>query len=151
MKICIPTKDERGMESELFGHFGSAPFFTVVDSESGEVEIRQNDNTHHGRGGCHPMRQFGSQSVDAVVCQGMGRRAVASLTEAGVRVLVMNQGAEHTVQDIVVAAREQRLQPFSEQDACQGHGHGQGHGHRHGPGGCQGSGPGMGRGNRGAA
>jgi predicted Fe-Mo cluster-binding NifX family protein len=141
MKICIPTQDERGMESELFGHFGSAPFFTVVDSESGEVEVRQNDNTHHGRGGCHPLRQFGSHSVDAVVCQGMGRRAIASLKEAGVRVLVLGEGAGHTVQGIVAAAREGRLRPLSEEDACRGHGDGRGHGHRHGPGGCQGSGP----------
>jgi predicted Fe-Mo cluster-binding NifX family protein len=130
------------MESELFGHFGSAPFFTVVDSESGEVEVSQNDKPHHGRGGCHPMRQFGSQSVDAVVCQGMGRRAVTSLTEAGVQVLVLQEGAGQTVRDVVAAAREERLQPFSEENACQGHGDGRGHGHRHGPGGCHGNGPG---------
>jgi predicted Fe-Mo cluster-binding NifX family protein len=147
MKICIPTRDERGMESELFGHFGSAPFFTVVDSESGEVEVRQNDNTHHARGGCHPMRQFGSQSVDAVVCQGMGRRAIASLKEAGVRVLVLDEGAGHTVRDVAAAAREERLQPFSLENACRGHGDGQGHG----PGGCHASEPGQGRRNRGEA
>ena len=151
MKICIPTQDERGLQSEVFGHFGSAPFFTVVDSESGQVEVAQNTNVHHSHGACHPMRQFGSRAVDAVVCRGMGRMAVASLTEAGVRVLVLDQDAGHTVQDVVSAAREQRLQSFSEQDACQGHGHGRGYGQRHGPGGCHGSGPGMGRGNGGAA
>jgi predicted Fe-Mo cluster-binding NifX family protein len=135
----------------VYGHFGSAPFFTVVDSESGEVEVTHNTNAHHGPGGCHPMRQFGSRTIDAVVCRGMGRRAVASLREAGVQVLVMDRDAEHTVQDVVAAAREERLKPFAEQDACQGHGHGQGHGHRHGPGGCHRGAPGMGRGNRGAA
>lgn len=140
MKICIPTLDERGMESELSGHFGSAPFFTVVDSESGNVEVRQNDNTHHGHGGCQPMRQFGSQSVDAVVCQGMGRKAIASLTESGVRVLVLHPGTGHTVRDVIAAAREERLRPFSEEDACRGHGEGRGRGHRHGPGGCHGQG-----------
>ena len=133
MKICIPTQDERGLESEVYGHFGSAPFFTMVDSESGEVEVKQNDNTHHGPGGCHPMRQFGSRAVDAVVCRGMGRGAIASLTEAGVQVLVLDQDGGLTVQDVLSAAREQRLKPFSEQDACRGHGHGGGHGHRHGP------------------
>jgi predicted Fe-Mo cluster-binding NifX family protein len=139
MKICIPTQDERGLDSELFGHFGSAPFFTVVDSESGEVEVRPNDNTHHGHGACQPMRQLGSRSIDAVVCQGMGRRAVASLKESGVRVLVVNEGTGHTVRDVVAAAREKRLQPLSERDACWGHGQG------HGSGGCQGGGPGRGR------
>jgi len=142
MRICIPTRDERGMESELFGHFGSAPFFTLVDSESGEVEVRKNDNTHHGGGGCHPMRQLGSRSVDAVVCRGMGRRAVASLSEAGVRVLVLGEDAGETVRDVVAAAREDRLVPFSDEDPCRGHGDGRGHGEGHGPGGCRGGGPG---------
>ena len=149
MKICIPTKDERGMQSELFDHFGSAPFFTVVDSESGQVEVIQNSNIHHSPGACHPMRQFGPRALDAVVCQGMGRRAVASLREAGVQVLLMEGDAGQTVQDVVSAARDNRLKPFSEQDACQGHGHGQGRGHRHGPGGCHRNGQGRGRGNAG--
>jgi predicted Fe-Mo cluster-binding NifX family protein len=94
------------------------------------------------------MRQLGSQSIDAVVCQGMGRRAVASLKESGVRVLVVNEGSGDTVRDVVAAAREDRLQLLSEQEACQGHGHGSGHGQRHGPGGCHGGGRGQGRGNR---
>jgi predicted Fe-Mo cluster-binding NifX family protein len=93
------------------------------------------------------MRQFGSQSVDAVVCQGMGRRAIASLKEAGVRVLVLDEGAGHTVRDVAAAAREERLQPFSLENACRGHGDGQGHG----PGGCHASEPGQGRRNRGEA
>jgi predicted Fe-Mo cluster-binding NifX family protein len=102
------------MESELFGHFGSAPFFTLVDSESGEVEVRKNDNAHHGGGGCHPMRQLGSRSVDAVVCRGMGRRAVASLSEAGVQ-CSSSAKSWKTVRDVVAAAREDRLMPFSDE------------------------------------
>jgi hypothetical protein len=46
MKICIPTHDERGLQSEVFGHFGSAPFFTLVDSESGEVVLQDGSAIH---------------------------------------------------------------------------------------------------------
>jgi predicted Fe-Mo cluster-binding NifX family protein len=137
--MCIPTRDERGMQSEVFDHFGSAPFFTLVDSESGQVVVKHNTNVHHGHGGCHPLRQFGLQSIDAVVCQAMGRKAVASLKEAGVQVFVLDEDAGRTVQSVVAAAREERLKPFSENDACQGRGHG------HGPGGCHGNGSGPGR------
>lgn len=155
MKICIPTRDERGMQSELFDHFGSAPFFTVVESESGQVEVTRNDDTHHGRGACHPLRQLGSHAIDAVVCQGMGRRAIASLKEAGVRVLTLDRDVGRSVQDVVAAAREGRLKPLAEEDACRGHGQGGGHGNRHrrggGPGGCQGGGQRRGRANRGEA
>ena len=34
MKICIPTNTDSGTESTISGHFGSAPFFMIVDTES---------------------------------------------------------------------------------------------------------------------
>ena len=40
MKICIPTMDDRGREGMPSDHFGSAPFFTFVDTE-GEVFQRR--------------------------------------------------------------------------------------------------------------
>ena len=33
MKIAFPTRDNKGMESPVFGHFGSAPHFLIVDSD----------------------------------------------------------------------------------------------------------------------
>ena len=32
MKICIPTETNSGKEAMVYGHFGSAPFFTIFDT-----------------------------------------------------------------------------------------------------------------------
>ena len=39
MKIAFPTQDNKGLESAVYSHFGSAPFFVVVDAENGELEV----------------------------------------------------------------------------------------------------------------
>jgi len=51
MKICIPTQDDLGLESQLFSHFGSAPFFTIVEVDSGDLQVMGNLGLHsHPRG-----------------------------------------------------------------------------------------------------
>ena len=129
MKICIPTKDDRGPAAEPFRHFGSAPFFTIVDTETGEFEVVANSNPHHRHGTYHPMSQLRDHGLDAIVCRGLGRRALASLESEGVDVMI---GPEGTVADIVVAIQEGTLQPLPAAEACRGHGRGHGHEHWHG-------------------
>ncbi len=33
MKICFPVNSENGLDSIVFNHFGSAPFFIIFDTE----------------------------------------------------------------------------------------------------------------------
>ena len=42
MKMCIPVSEVRGLESPVHGHFGSAPAFLAVDSETMAVETLSN-------------------------------------------------------------------------------------------------------------
>ncbi|HNX91571.1 MAG TPA: NifB/NifX family molybdenum-iron cluster-binding protein, partial [Candidatus Omnitrophota bacterium] len=85
MKICIPTEGNEGMNAKVYGHFGSAPFFTIVDSKSGAIEIVDNANQHHAHGMCQPMNALTGKQVDAVVTGGMGARAVQKLNEGGIK------------------------------------------------------------------
>jgi predicted Fe-Mo cluster-binding NifX family protein len=121
MKICVPTNDERGLEAEVCEHFGSAPFFTLVETESGEIEILENARPG-GRlhGGCSPLGQLRPHSIDAIVCRGIGRGALLGLQERAIQVLVSDAGVEQRVQDILVAVRDGRLEEASTQNACQG-------------------------------
>ena len=129
MKICIPTKDDRGPEAEPFGHFGSAPFFTLVDTETGEIEVVANSNPHHRHGTCHPLSQLWDRELDAIVCQGIGRRAFATLKNEGVDVMVASEG---NVTDILVAVQAGTLKPLAAEEACHGrHAHPHGHDHSH--------------------
>ncbi len=42
MKICFPVKEDKGLDSVLYGHFGTAPIFIVCDTETGEFEAVEN-------------------------------------------------------------------------------------------------------------
>jgi len=126
MRICVPTGNDQGVESEVFGHFGSAPYFSLIDTDTAEVEFLGNSNQHHAHGQCAPMQQLTGVEFDAIVVRGMGRNAVARFAAANVQVLVT--GA-NTLQDVLDEARAGTLRELDPSQACQGHGdrHGQVH------------------------
>ena len=127
MKVCIPTADERGLESEPVDHFGSAPFFTMLEIDSGELEVVRNPqcghhdhHDHHGQPG-HHVDQLKAHSIDALVCNGVGRRAFAALQTAGIDVLVP---AEGTVADVARTVAAGGTRKLSADEACGGGGRG---------------------------
>jgi predicted Fe-Mo cluster-binding NifX family protein len=120
MKICFPTQDTNGLNSMLHGHFGSAPYFTVVDSETEEVTTISNSNAHHQHGQCSPLKTVGQTNIDAVVCRGMGRRAVQALLNAGITVYI---GEGPTVSSCMNIYKTKKLTKLSADSACQEHGH----------------------------
>ena len=124
MKLCIPTLDDAGLGGIPADHFGSAPFFTYVDTETGSCQAVRNGGAHHAHGACRPLDALGSHRVDAVLCRGLGRRAFARLEESGIEVYVT---LEPDVEGTVQAFRKGRLRKLTFQEACQGHGGG-GHG-----------------------
>ncbi len=54
MKICIPTETGEGKNAQVYGHFGSAPYFTIYDTDAQSIEIVDNANSHHEHGTCNP-------------------------------------------------------------------------------------------------
>jgi len=72
LKICFPTENLQGLESVVFSHFGSAPGFVVVDTESNGIEEINNNDLHHAHGMCQPLKALGGLSVDAVAVGGIG-------------------------------------------------------------------------------
>ena len=42
MRICIPTETKDGKTAKVYGHFGSAPYFTVYDTDKDTVEVIDN-------------------------------------------------------------------------------------------------------------
>ena len=119
MKICIPTMDNNGLESRAHGHFGSAPFFAVVDTVTGEADITPNAGQRHRHGECNPVSYVDTLNVEAVVCHGMGKRALESFARENVDVLI---ASGETVGDILNAARDNKLRKLTAQEACGGHG-----------------------------
>jgi Dinitrogenase iron-molybdenum cofactor len=54
MRIRIPITCDEGLDSLISSHFGSAPLFAVVDSESGVVRRLTNARAVHEHGACSP-------------------------------------------------------------------------------------------------
>lgn len=121
MLACIPTEDDAGLEARVCGHFGSAPYFTLYDTESRQVRTLANGNAHHAHGTCHPLSQLAGLELGCIVVAGMGRRAVDSLRAAGIAVY-RAPGAR--VSDAVAGLAAGTLPALDAAHACGGHGHG---------------------------
>ena len=119
MKLCIPVATKNGLESEVYGHFGSAPVFALHDTESGSTEFSDNASQHHEHGACHPMRALDGQTVDAIIVGGIGVRAVTRLNEMGIKVYRATRG---TLRDVVAGLASSALDEITVDDACSHHG-----------------------------
>lgn len=127
MKICLPISENRGLGSPLHGHFGSAPGYLAVDTETMDATALLNWNLGHAHGQCNPVQVLAEARPDAVVVAGLGARALARLREQGIRVFLAPAG---TVGNAVRLFQEGRLLEATEEAACAGHdgGHGPCHG-----------------------
>ncbi len=119
MKICIPTETKEGKIAVVYGHFGSAPYFTIYDTEKDSVEIIDNRNQHHSHGTCHPMSSLTGEGIDAVVCGGMGARAVQKLNEGGIKTYRAIAG---TVSEIIKKYKQGELEEITVENSCINHG-----------------------------
>jgi predicted Fe-Mo cluster-binding NifX family protein len=120
MRICIPTHGNEGLLAAVAGHLGRAPFLTLVDTESGEVAVLA--NAPHAEGHCNPTGPLEGRGVEAILCSGVGRRAVAALEGAGIRVLVTEA---QRVDEAVQALHAGTVRVLGADEACGGH-HGEG-------------------------
>jgi predicted Fe-Mo cluster-binding NifX family protein len=118
MRICFPTENLQGLDSTVYGHFGSAPGFIIVDTGSEGIEEIKNNDLHHSHGMCQPMKALGGRMVDAIAVGGIGMGALMKLQGQGIRVYRAVQG---TVGQNVSLIRNQRLPEFDSRLTCAGH------------------------------
>ena len=48
MKVSIPTRDMNGLEGIVEQHFGKAPTYTIIDTETDQVTVIPNTSEHMG-------------------------------------------------------------------------------------------------------
>ena len=119
MLVCIPTNGDSGLEDTLNDHFGSAPFFTLFESESEKIEIVKNKNSSHSHGTCHPMTQLKKYHLNSIVCTGIGKRAIEMLNADGIKVY---QSDNKTVSQVIEQIKTGELSEIDASKACKGHG-----------------------------
>ncbi|MGQ9708293.1 MAG: NifB/NifX family molybdenum-iron cluster-binding protein [bacterium] len=107
-RIAVASDDGKNIAQ----HFGRSRMFVICevdDSGYRRCAVRANEFTGHARGECGEVRHHhGHQMVtevlkdcDAVICRGMGQRAVADLLSAGIKPLFVTRetDVEGAVQD----------------------------------------------------
>jgi predicted Fe-Mo cluster-binding NifX family protein len=86
MRVCFPFHHDGGIENKVYNHFGSAPLFVVVDTETNVAGMLKNKDQHHVHGACNPIQALDNQKIDAVVVGGIGARALGKLNQSGIKV-----------------------------------------------------------------
>ncbi len=117
MKICFPVSENQGLESPVFGHFGSAPMFLLVDAEKRSIVQFVNRDRDHRHGACWPLKELGGQTVDAIVVGGIGAGALSGLMQAGLKVF---QAMAETVAGNLDQWQQDQLTELTPAQTCGG-------------------------------
>lgn len=127
MKICIPTMGNTGLDDIVGEHFGRVPTYTIINLDNDEVKVIPN-TSHHTGGVGYPPEIMAKEGVNAMVCRGLGRRAISMFEEFGIDVYI---GATGTVKNAVEDFKQGKLQKASKSDSCGRHAFRDQHHHEH--------------------
>ena len=118
MRLCFAVLKDEGGESTVYGHFGSAPAFVVVNTEDNAMFKIVNNDVDHNHGACNPMKAIGGADIDAVVVGGIGAGALSGLNARGIKVF---KATENTIKENLALFHESRLPELTMLHTCGGH------------------------------
>ncbi len=118
MNVCFPVQTSDGFESEVYGHFGSAPMFVVVDTLDRSIRTIENFDMNHTKGMCSPLRALGGVNIDGIVVGGIGRGALKKLNILGITVY---RATARNVRGNLEILDAGRLPVFKSDEVCSGH------------------------------
>ena len=124
MKMCFPVESDQGLESKVFGHFGSAPVFVVFETETSSIDTINNQDLGHVHGKCSPLKALDGKTVDVIVVGGIGAGAINKLNGMGIKVYRASEG---TVRDNIGLIESNTMSEITVEHACGGHAGGCGH------------------------
>ena len=123
MRVAFPIEENNGLASRVFGHYGSAPRFVMVDSETGSVITVDNRDKDHLHGQCQPLKALDGEKVDAVAVGGIGAGALNKLNASGIRVY---RAIDGSVADNLKLIESCVLPELMPEQTCIGHSSGGG-------------------------
>lgn len=118
MKLCFAVEKDEGAESLVYGHFGSAPAFIVVNTENSAMFKIVNSDINHIHGACSPMKAIGGADIDAVVVGGIGAGALNGLNARGIKVF---KAMENTIRENLALFHDNKLPELTMLHTCGGH------------------------------
>jgi predicted Fe-Mo cluster-binding NifX family protein len=98
MKVCFPVISDAGMESIIYGHFASAPFFVIIDTDTLQSSVIANCDHTNPYAGCNPFSSLNGQLLDGIVVGSIGDDSVRVMNICGFTVF---QAASESVSENV--------------------------------------------------
>jgi predicted Fe-Mo cluster-binding NifX family protein len=118
VKVCIPISEDQGLGSPCSSHFGSAPAFLLVDTETRAHRVLTNTAADHAHAQCTPLAALASEGVDAFVVERIGGGALRNLLATGAKVY---RGCPGTAAGMVDALAGGVLREVTPADTCGHH------------------------------
>ncbi len=110
MKVAVSAQGP-DLDSPVDSRFGRAPYFVIVDLETGNHETLANPNVGAAQGaGIQTARLLGNRGVGAVLTGNIGPNPVSALRATGTEI---HLGISGTVSQAVEAFRRGELEPCS--------------------------------------
>jgi len=129
MRIAVSSTG-RGPESEIDPRFGRCAYFIIIDRDSMDYQVHNNENMALGRSAGIRLHSLLRQRVkDVVITGNCGTNAMQTLSAAGIKVITGQQG---NVKDIIERYRKGELSPASAPNVYARFGMGWWYGQRHG-------------------
>ncbi|MEJ5284861.1 MAG: NifB/NifX family molybdenum-iron cluster-binding protein [Brevinematia bacterium] len=121
MKLAVAVGNNDGLNSKVYGHFGSSPYYAIYDDESNNLEVIKSDNDHKVHGNCQSTVLLSSKGVKAIICGGMGYKAQTKFNAMGIKVYFSDSST--TLNDVIENWKKKELKELSLEEACMGHSH----------------------------
>jgi predicted Fe-Mo cluster-binding NifX family protein len=86
MKLCFPVVKDEGWESEIYGHFASAPLFVIVDTDTRKSSAVANCDQASPYAGCNPFSALKGQELSGIVVGGIGDESLRVMNLCGFKV-----------------------------------------------------------------
>jgi predicted Fe-Mo cluster-binding NifX family protein len=116
MKIAFPITEDSGLDSLINEHFGVAEKFMIVDHDTKEVEVVDNQKKVEGSS-CKTGVFDKDTIVDAVVTHCIGDGSLRGLNTAGIKVYAAQK---ESIAENLELLEKDALKIFHIFDLCQG-------------------------------
>ncbi|MBR3318106.1 MAG: dinitrogenase iron-molybdenum cofactor biosynthesis protein [Atopobiaceae bacterium] len=119
MRVVVPCETNEGLASIRSGHFGHAPWLTVVDydDEMNLLSVTAVRNADHDTAGCAGViEHVMGLDADAIITAGMGMPPLMRFTQAGI--VVYADRVTPGVQDVLVKFAAGDVARMSPDQAC---------------------------------
>jgi len=93
MKIAFPIENNKGLESLIYDHFGRAPEFLIVDTETLSCQPISNNKLSDENSGCKSHVFTDHPEVNAIITECIGDGSLRNLTKAGIKVYKATKGS----------------------------------------------------------